>query len=57
MLTEKDGELDPVDSETESELNDYHVELVRNGVRQADAGELTDHADVERLVRQLRLRN
>lgn len=32
------------------DLQQYHVALIENGIRQADAGELVDHADVERMV-------
>lgn len=36
------------------DLNQYHAELIRRGIREADAGELVDHAEVEKMVAQLR---
>ncbi|HKD86545.1 MAG TPA: ribbon-helix-helix protein, CopG family [Terriglobales bacterium] len=36
------------------ELNQYHIELIEKGIRQADAGELVDHSEVEKLVARLR---
>ena len=36
------------------DLNDYHVGLIQRGIEQADAGELTDHAEVEKIVQRLR---
>jgi predicted transcriptional regulator len=38
------------------ELQQYHIELIENGIRQADAGELVDHSDVEKMVAKLRRR-
>lgn len=36
------------------ELNQYHIELIERGIRQADAGELVDHSEVEKMVVGLR---
>ena len=36
------------------DLQRYHIELIEEGVRQADAGELVDHSDVEKIVAKLR---
>ena len=36
------------------DLQQYHVELIEKGIRQADAGELVDHGDVEKMVAKLR---
>jgi|BarGraIncu00222A_1022003.scaffolds.fasta_scaffold327656_1 predicted transcriptional regulator len=36
------------------DLQQYHVELIEKGIRQADAGELVDHRDVEKIVAKLR---
>ena len=36
------------------DLQQYHIELIEEGVRQADAGELVDHSDVEKIVAKLR---
>jgi len=30
------------------ELNQYHLEQIQEGLKQADAGKLVDHADVKR---------
>ena len=38
------------------DLQLYHIELIEKGVRQADAGELVDHSEVEKLVARLRRR-
>jgi predicted transcriptional regulator len=38
------------------ELHQYHIELIEKGIRQADAGELIDHSDVEKMVAKLRRR-
>jgi len=36
------------------ELNNYHIGLIQRGIEQADAGELIDHEDVEKMVQNLR---
>lgn len=36
------------------ELQQYHIALIEEGIRQADAGELVDHSEVEKLVAKLR---
>jgi len=36
------------------ELEQYHVSLIREGIQQADAGELIDHSEVERSASELR---
>ena len=36
------------------DLQQYHIELIEKGIRQADAGELVDHSDVEKMVAKLR---
>jgi predicted transcriptional regulator len=36
------------------DLQQYHIELIEKGIRQADAGELVDHRDVEKMVAKLR---
>ena len=36
------------------DLQQYHIKLIEEGVRQADAGELVDHSDVEKIVAKLR---
>ena len=35
------------------DLQQYHIELVEKGIRQANAGELVDHSDVEKMVAKL----
>jgi predicted transcriptional regulator len=35
------------------DLQQYHLQLIREGIRQADAGELVDHTDVEKMVSKL----
>jgi predicted transcriptional regulator len=35
------------------DLQQYHVELIEKGIRQADAGELVDHREVEKIVAKL----
>jgi predicted transcriptional regulator len=35
------------------DLQQHHIELVEKGIRQADAGELVDHSDVEKMVAKL----
>lgn len=34
-------------------LNDYHIALIQEGIRQADAGQLVPHEEVGRMVRSL----
>ena len=41
-----------VDSYLDLQL--YHIELIENGIRQADKGELVDHRVVEKTVAKLR---
>jgi len=36
------------------ELQQYHIELIEQGIRQADAGDLVDHSQVEKMVARLR---
>lgn len=36
------------------DLQQYHIELIEEGVRQANAGEVVDHSDVEKIVAKLR---
>ncbi len=36
------------------DLQQYHIERIEEGIRQADAGELVDHSDVEKIVAKLR---
>jgi len=38
------------------ELQQYHIRLIEEGIRQADAGELVDHAEVEKMMAKLRRR-
>jgi len=38
------------------DLQQYHITLIEQGIRQADAGELVDHSDVEKMVAKLRRR-
>jgi RHH-type rel operon transcriptional repressor/antitoxin RelB len=35
------------------DLQQYHIKLIEKGIRQADAGELVDHRDVEKIVAKL----
>lgn len=35
------------------ELQHYHVELIEKGIQQADAGELLDHAEFEKMAARL----
>lgn len=35
------------------ELQQYHIELIEKGVQQADAGDLVDHAEVEKMATRL----
>jgi predicted transcriptional regulator len=36
------------------DLQQYHIELIEEGMREADAGELVDHSEVENMVAGLR---
>ncbi len=36
------------------DLQQYHIDLIEKGIRQADAGELVDHREVEKIVTKLR---
>jgi len=36
------------------DLQQYHIELIEKGIQQADAGELVEHSDVEKMVAKLR---
>jgi len=36
------------------DLQQYHIELIEQGIRQADEGALVDHSDVEKMVAKLR---
>jgi predicted transcriptional regulator len=36
------------------DLQQYHIDLIEKGIRQADAGELVDHREVEKIVAKLR---
>jgi len=36
------------------ELNRYHVQLIEEGIRQADAGDLIDHTEVVKMVSRVR---
>jgi predicted transcriptional regulator len=38
------------------ELQQYHMALIEQGVREADAGDLVDHSEVEKMVAKLRRR-
>jgi len=38
------------------DLQRYHIELIEKGIRQANAGELVGHAEVEKMVAKLRRR-
>jgi predicted transcriptional regulator len=35
------------------ELQQYHIELIEKGIQQADAGDLVDHAEVEKMAARL----
>ena len=35
------------------ELQQYHVELIEKGIQQAEAGNLVDHAEVEKMAARL----
>ncbi|MGB8885223.1 MAG: hypothetical protein WCC87_00785 [Candidatus Korobacteraceae bacterium] len=36
------------------ELQQYHIALIEEGIRQANAGDLVDHSEVEKMVAKLR---
>jgi RHH-type rel operon transcriptional repressor/antitoxin RelB len=36
------------------DLQQYHIDLIEKGIRQADAGELVDHRNVKKIVARLR---
>ncbi|MGZ4789104.1 MAG: CopG family ribbon-helix-helix protein [Terriglobales bacterium] len=36
------------------DLQQYHIRLIEEGIRQADAGELVDHAEVEKMATRAR---
>ncbi len=36
------------------DLQQYHLELIENGIREADAGDLVDHAEVKKMTSRLR---
>lgn len=38
------------------DLQRYHIALIEKGIQQANAGELIDHQEVERMVAKLRRR-
>lgn len=38
------------------DLHQYHVSLIENGIREADAGELVDHVEVKEMMSKLRQR-
>ena len=38
------------------ELQQYQIELIEQGIRQADAGDLVDHSEVEKMIAKLRRR-
>ena len=38
------------------DLQQYHIRLIEEGIREADAGELVDHEQVSKLVTKLRRR-
>jgi len=35
-------------------LQQYHVRLIESGIRQADAGDVVDHSEVEKMAAKLR---
>jgi RHH-type rel operon transcriptional repressor/antitoxin RelB len=39
--------------DTYLDLQQYHIELIEKGIRQADAGELVDHSEVENMLAKL----
>jgi predicted transcriptional regulator len=36
------------------DLQQYHIEMIEKGIRQADAGDLVDQREVEKMVAKLR---
>ena len=38
------------------ELNQYHIDQIREGLRQADAGNLIDHAHLQRRISKRRMK-
>jgi len=38
------------------ELQQYYVELIQNGIREADSGQLVEHSDVRKMVEKLKHR-
>ena len=38
------------------DLQQYHIRQIEAGIREADAGELVDHSEVEKIVAKLRRR-
>jgi len=56
MTTRKNRGSKPVEGKPDSALNDYQVDLIHKGTRQAEAGERVEHSEVERLVWRMRLR-
>lgn len=36
------------------DLQQYHLELIENGIREADAGDLVDHSEVKKMISRLR---
>lgn len=38
------------------ELQQYQIELIEQGIRQGDAGDLVDHSEVEKMIAKLRRR-
>ena len=42
--------------DVQPDLERYHIELIQAGIRQADAGELVPHREVEKMIARLLLR-
>jgi len=38
------------------DLQQYHISLIESGIREAEAGELVDHAEVKDMISKLRQR-
>jgi predicted transcriptional regulator len=36
------------------DLQQYHIELIENGIREADTGDLVDHSEVKKMISKLR---
>ncbi len=36
------------------DLQQYHIDLIEKGIRQADAGEVVPHSEVEKMIARLR---